>query len=165
MSGSALIIREAAEEDVAVIVRMIGDLSRQEGDPDDLFDQATAATDLFGKSPWINGVVAEADGRLIGVALWHAAYEANFAARGGFVVSLWVEPAYRRRGVATRLIAAVAAAVDRIGGEFLWWASKPFNKDAHATYASLGAGQESVMAHALTGDRFRAMVRRSEEDR
>ena len=109
--------------------------------------------------------MAKAGERPVGVALWHPAYEASFAARGGFIDALWVEPAHRRKGVAARLIAAVAAAVERIGGEFLWWASKPSNEGAHATYASLGAEQESVMAHALTGDRFRAMVRLAREDR
>ena len=165
MSDLDIIIEPASEADIGAIVRMIGELSRHDGDPDDLFDEATAEADLIGPSRWINGLVARTGSLPVGVALWHPAYETSFAARGGFITSLWVEADHRRHGIATRLIAAVADAVDRIGGVFVWWASKPFNAGAHATYASVAAKQESVMAHALTGDRFQAMVRRAREDR
>lgn len=164
MTDRDIIIEPAGAADIAAIVRMMSELSRQEGDPDDLFDEPTAMADLLGDVRWINGLVAKAGDRAVGVALWHPAYETSFAARGGFITSLWVEPDHRRQGIATRLIAAVAGEVDKIGGAFVWWASKPFNTGAHATYASVAAKQESVMAHALTGERFRAMVRRARED-
>ena len=163
LSEATVTIAKIERSEVAETVRMIADLSRQEGDPADLFDSATAEADLFSDEGWIRGLFARIDGRPAGVALWHPAYEASYAARGGFVTSLWVEPQFRRRGVATRLIEAVAAEVNRIGGAFLWWASKPGNRGAHATYASLGAKPEAIFAHALTGERFQAMVKRGKE--
>lgn len=158
-------IAPATAADADDIVRMVAELARQDGDPDDLFDRDRALADMFGDSPWLYGEVARIDGAAGGVALWHLAYETSQAARGAFVTSLWVDPPYRRRGIATSLIAAVAAAAADRGATFLWWASKPVNARAHATYASLGAGAEQVIAHALVHERFDAMVAKARMER
>ncbi|MGV8839951.1 MAG: GNAT family N-acetyltransferase [Bauldia sp.] len=144
-----------------MIVRMAGDLSRHDGDPDSYFDEASAEADLFGPRPWISGLVAEIGGAIAGMLLWYPAYETAWAARGAFVVSLWVDEPFRRRGVATALVAAAADRTTKIGGAYLWWASKPSNRRAHATYASLGALAEPVMAHALVMDAFATLARLS----
>lgn len=163
MSGrpSDLFVRPAEPADAETIVRMIAALSRQEGDPDDQFDIDHVHADLFGLRPWLHGQVAVIEGAVGGVALWHPAYETAYAARGAFVTSLWVDEPFRRQGVATALMEAVADAAQSRGASFLWWASKPMNERAHATYASMGASAERVFAHALVGDRFDAMVARA----
>ncbi|MCC6736486.1 MAG: GNAT family N-acetyltransferase [Bauldia sp.] len=155
----AIAVRDARRADVPVIVRMAGDLSRHDGDPDIHFDAAAADDDLFGPRPWVSGLVAEIGGAVAGMLLWYPAYETAWAARGAFVVSLWVDAPFRRRGVATALVAAAADRTTKIGGEYLWWASKPSNRRAHATYASLGALAEPVMAHALVMDAFATLAR------
>jgi GNAT superfamily N-acetyltransferase len=135
-------------------------LSRHERDPDSFFDEARAAEDLFGDDPWLFGQMARIDEQPAGMLLWHLAYETSYAARGGFVVSLWVDEPCRRRGVATGLIAAAADRVRTRGGVYLWWASKPGNKRAHATYGAWDAGSEAVLAHALVGESFMSVARR-----
>jgi ribosomal protein S18 acetylase RimI-like enzyme len=149
----------AALDDLPTIVRMAGALSRQDGDPDVNFTLERAADDLLGPAPWVFGLVANLDGARAGMLLWHYAYETAYAARGGFIVSLWVDEAYRRQGVARSLIAAAANRIKADGGDYLWWASKPRNGRAHAAYAAIGAGSEPVIAHALTGDRFARLAR------
>lgn len=148
---------EATPADVPTIVRMAADLSRNERDPDNIFGPSEAERDLFGERRWISGEIAWIGPDRAGMALWHPSYETAWAARGAFIVSLWVDEAFRRRGVATAIVAAVAARVRTLGGEYLWWASKPLNKRAHATYAALGALSEQVIAHALIGERFLAL--------
>jgi GNAT superfamily N-acetyltransferase len=133
---------------------MAGELSRQDGDPDDYFTTERARDDLFGDAPWVFGLVARVGSGLAGMLLWHYAYETAWAARGGYLVSLWVDEPFRRQGVARALIAAAANTVEADGGEYLWWASKPRNRRAHAAYAAIGAGSEPVVAHALVGERF-----------
>lgn len=158
---SAISVRDARHEDAPVIVRMAGDLSRHDGDPDTHFDLAAAKADIFGPRPWVSALVAEIGGPVAGMLLWYPAYETAWAARGAFVVSLWVDDPFRRRGVATALVAAAADRTRKIGGEYLWWASKPSNRRAHATYSSLGALAEPVMAHALVMDAFATLARLS----
>lgn len=156
--GPGITTAEATPADLPVIVRMAADLARHDRDPDRYFGLHQAERDLFGERRWIFGEVARIGGSEAGMALWHPSYETAWAARGGFVTSLWVDEPFRRRGVATAIIAAVAARVRAIGGEYLWWASKPLNTRAHATYAALGALSEPVVAHALIGDHFQALA-------
>lgn len=163
MSSPAGDIRtdEATAQDVPAIVRMAAALSRNEGDPDAYFGQSQAMRDLFGERRWIRCEVARIAGEPIGMALWHPSYETAWAARGAFIVSLWVDAPFRRRGVATAIVAGVARNVRAMGGEYLWWASKPLNKRAQATYAALGALSEQVIAHALVGEQFLALTDRA----
>lgn len=152
-------------DDADEIVRMAAALSRHEGDPDDRFDRAHVLADMFGEAPWLNGQIARIDGIAGGIALWHLAYETSQAARGAFVTSLWVDPPFRRIGVARRLVAGLALAASERGARFLWWASKPGNRRAQATYAAMGAIAEDVIAHALVRDRFDAMVAQARKER
>ncbi len=157
---SRLVVRDAGRGDIPGIVRMAADLARQQGDPATFFSHENAAEDIFGPRPWISAIVAEMAGAEAGMLLWYPAYETAYAARGGFVVSLWVDEPFRRRGVATALLAAAADRVRGVGGQYLWWTSQSGNRRAQATYASVGAGAEIVVAHALTGERFLALARR-----
>lgn len=157
-------IEPAVRSDSADIVRMMAALAEHERDPTANFDLETAARDLFSEKPWITAHVARANDLVCGAALWHIAYETSFAARGAYVISLWVDPPFRRRGIATRLIGAVADAVAKEGGIYVWWASKPWNREAHATYASMNAVKEPVMAHALVGRAFERLADKHRKD-
>lgn len=158
-SVDRIVVADAVPADVPAIVRMAAALSRQEREPDDLFDDAVAGRDLFGEPRGLSGSVARIAAVSAGMALWHPSYETSWAARGGYVVSLWVDEPFRRRGVARALLRHIARQVAAFGGVYLWWASKPGNRRAHATYAALGAGTEMVRAHALTRDAFLALAR------
>ncbi|MCW5695912.1 MAG: GNAT family N-acetyltransferase [Bauldia sp.] len=151
-------IAEGTPGDLSDLVRMMAAFARGEGDPDHNFTIERAAEDLFGPRPWVSSLVARRGGEPAGALLWHWAYETPYASRGAYIASLWVEPGHRRHGVATALVAALADRVQREGGAHLWWASKPGNKTAHATYESLGAFAEGVMAHALFGPSFEALA-------
>lgn len=162
--AGAIRTEEATPADIPVIVRMAAELSRNERDPDTYFGEEEARRDLFGERRWIRGEVARIGDQPAGMALWHPSYETAWAARGAFIVSLWVDEPFRRRGIATAIVAAVARRVRAMDGEYLWWASKPLNKRAHATYAALGALSEQVFAHALIGEQFLALSGRTAID-
>lgn len=155
-SGRPLVplIRAPGAADVPVLVAMLRALAAQQGDPTDIFDRAAAERDFLGDPAFVRSLLAEVDAVPARLVAWHPSYEPAYAARGGYVVAIWVEPGYRRQGIATRLLEAAAARVRSDGGVYLWWASKPWNRDAHATYAAWRAGSEPVVAHALTYDAF-----------
>lgn len=157
-AAAPVTISDAVRADIPALVTMVAGLSRQEGDPDTLFTAARAEADLFGPGARLRALIARAAGDPAGSLLWHFAYETPYASPGAYVASLWVEPGHRRRGIATALIAALADHVVQTGGSHIWWASRTGNQIAHATYESLGARSEGVVAHALYGEAFEALA-------
>ncbi len=114
--------------------------------------------DALGTRRFIDIIVALLDEKIVGYALFTRAYETSYATRGLYLNDLYVAPAQRRRGIGRALLAAVAREGKRRGGTFLWWASRPWNHDAHRFYAALGARMEPVFAHAVTHQAFRALA-------
>ncbi|MFC7502646.1 GNAT family N-acetyltransferase, partial [Nocardioides sp. GCM10030258] len=89
-------IREARPADVPDILRLIRELAAYEREPD-----AVATTEeylhtwLFGPDPVASVLVAEADGRVVGIALWFRTYSTWTGVPGIYLEDLYVEPGQR----------------------------------------------------------------------
>ena len=103
-------VRRARAGDVAVLFRMKQALTRDDGNEGVLrARESDWARDGFGAKARFSAVVAEADGKVVGMATFSEAY---MTALGGAVFSiqdLYVEPGQRRRGVGRALVAEVGA--------------------------------------------------------
>ncbi len=65
-------------------------------------------------------VVAEAaNHQLIAFAAWASSYDLHHCVKGGEIMDMFVEPAYRGRGVAAQLIVAIATQIQQQGGVYL----------------------------------------------
>ncbi len=138
-------------------------LNRHQQDPVDLFDDAAARRHLFGDRHWMEAALAWSSGEeAVGLVTWYLTYEPCYAAPGAYVAALWVEPEWRRRGVAGTMLGAVATRVGALGGEYLWWATKPWNAEARAAYAALGAFEDNSRLHVLVADAFRRIRERAD---
>jgi GNAT superfamily N-acetyltransferase len=151
-------IRPARREDVASLAALGRALNEHQGEPLEHFDAAAILRDGFGAPPRFDVLVADDGGALVGYALFNEAYSTDHGVAGIYLCDLFVAGAARRRGVGRALVGAVARESRRRGGSFVWWASKPWNADAHAFYRALGANEEPVVAHALTGDAFERLA-------
>jgi GNAT superfamily N-acetyltransferase len=151
---AAFTIRPARIDDVDALSSLGRRLSESQGDPTEHFLPAAVLEHVFGSRPRIRVFVAEVDGDLVGYASHAPSYESAWAAPGYYICDLFVAAAYRRRGIARALVAAVANRAKAEGCVYLWWASKPRNADAHAFYRTLGASKEPIFAHALTAEAF-----------
>ncbi len=154
----SLAVRPAGPTDAERLAALCQALNRDLEEP---VNRATA-TDLrrhgFGQKPGFEAMIAELDGGAVGYVLYHDSFESSFAERGLYLADLYVVPSARRHGVARALIAAVAREARRRDGSFLWWVSKPWNREAQDVYRTLGASEEPVLAHALTGEAFEALA-------
>jgi ribosomal protein S18 acetylase RimI-like enzyme len=144
-----IIIRNALVKDCADMARLAAALNAYDGNPTDLFTAEWAKEICFGPKPSLGALVAEIDGYVVGLALYHDSVNTGFGQLGAYLNDLYVEPEYRRLGLGRRLIAKLAASLRARGRTFLWWTVKPKNEDGLAFYRALGAGHELVMAHAL----------------
>jgi len=67
----------------------------------------------------LNILVAESTDGLAGFACWRRVYDVHHCAAGAEVTDLFVQPKFRGRALAPKLIAAIAAHVEADGGRFV----------------------------------------------
>lgn len=133
-------IRPAQAGDVPDILRLIRALADYErlGHEVVATEDALRAT-LFGPRPAAEVLLAEEDGRPVGLALFFQNYSTFLARPGIHLEDLFVEPDFRGRGLGKALLQAVArVAVDRGCGRFEW-SVLDWNQPAIDFYRALGA--------------------------
>ena len=156
-------VRPATVDDLAALIEMAHALIVQHGKSTEHLTAEALRRDAFGPDADVRVVIAELDGAAAGFALYHDAYESDYAARGAYVCDVFVAEAARRHGVGRALMAAVARDAKSRGRTFLWWASQPWNKDTVAFYDSIGASTEPINAHALTFEHFETLAREADQ--
>ena len=155
----SLVIRPPVAADIPDLIAMVDELNVHEDEPTGHMTPDKAACDLMGPDAALDAFVAEVDGAMIGFSFWHSAYETCYAARGGFINDLYVRASHRGTGAGKALVQAVARAVMAEGGEFVWLTGYSHNDIARRFYKRLmDVEEERVVAYALTGDRFKALV-------
>lgn len=136
----AATIRPATAGDVPAILRLIRALAEYEK----LLHEAVATEEdlrrtLFGAKPAAEVLLAEQDGRAVGMALFFQNYSTFLGKPGIYLEDLFVEPACRGQGIGKALLQAVARlAVQRGCGRFEW-SVLDWNQPAIDFYRSLGA--------------------------
>lgn len=156
-SSCRLTLRRAEERDAGAIAEMANALALLTAGAPGRMTAETVRHDLIGDRR-LGCLVAELDGQTAGYALWSAAYETAFAARGIYVADLYVRPRYRRGGIGRALMQRLAAICRSEGGRFLWWAVAADNGAAERFYDSLGAITDPVHARALIDMNFAALL-------
>ncbi|PZW45601.1 L-amino acid N-acyltransferase YncA [Humitalea rosea] len=151
---SGLVIRDAAPADVPVVAGFVRALAAYEK-----LSHEAVGTDadfhaaLFGDPRRAGCLIAEADGVPAGFALYHWTFSTFQARPGRWLEDLWVDPAFRRRGIARALIARLAAETLAEGGGRLSWNVLDWNKPAIATYDAMGAtSMNAWITRRLAGD-------------
>lgn len=151
VSGTGVLIRRAHPDDAAEIARLANALNHDQGKPDSPFSEELVLREAFGRDPSFSVILAESAGCAVGYAMFHPFFNSDLAARGLWLVDLFVEPAARGHGCGRALLAGVAAeAVDR-GMACVWWGVYSSNSAARRFYAGLGARDEDARILELDG--------------
>jgi GNAT superfamily N-acetyltransferase len=133
-------IRQAQEADANAIFALIQELAHYEklthqvtGTPE------TLAEHLFGTPAYAEAIVAEAQGRLIGFALFFKNYSTFLTKPGLYLEDLYVQDAYRGQGIGKALLKAVAQIAQARGYGRLEWSVLDWNETAITFYQKMGA--------------------------
>lgn len=155
--------RDAAPADVPRILQYIRDLAVVEG----LLHEVTATevlleTALFGPQPKAFAVMVEDAGVVIGFALYFHNFSTFQAKPGIYVEDAYLEPAYRGRGIGSRLFGYLAQKVlDMGGGRLNWWVLDE-NTPAVAFYNRIGAEPQSDWTvYKLEGDALKRVAQQA----
>lgn len=157
---TALAIREASPADVPTIARFVRALAEYEK-----LAHEAVGTDadfhaaIFGAPQRAGCLIAEVDGAPAAIALYHWTFSTFLARSGRWLEDLWVEPAFRRRGIAKALFARLAADTLAEGGGRLAWNVLDWNTPAIATYDAMGADTlKEWITRRLAGDALRSLA-------
>ena len=133
-------IRPAVAGDVPTILALLAKSAEAQGSPSSLcVDAESLLRDGFGPQPRFHALLAEADGRPAGLALYFFQYSTWISTNGLYLEDLYVEPEFRRRGVARHLMCELARiARDHDCGRFQWLVMRT-NESAIRFYESVGA--------------------------
>ena len=154
-------LRPARREDAAELLRLIRALARYEKAEDQVeTDEAQLASTLFDPGATAHAVVAELDGRLVGMAIYFFNYSTWQGRNGLYLEDLFVEPEQRGAGIGKVLLARLAAiAVEQGCGRFEW-SVLDWNAPAIEFYESLGARPQSEwVRYRLEGEALLALAR------
>lgn len=136
---SEISVRAGRRDDVDVIARMLKASAENQGEPGAL---CVTAADLrregFGETPRFHALLAEADGSVVGLALYTFGFSTWTSVNGIHLEDLYVEPAWRRHGVAHTLMRELAAVARRHGCRRLRWFVLRSNENARRFYESIG---------------------------
>ncbi|MGU3582813.1 N-acetyltransferase family protein [Rhodococcus sp. C26F] len=158
-------IRRATPEDVPAITGLIYDLAEYEKARHECTvvpEQIHEA--LFGPQPSVYAHVAEesgedeAEGQVVGVALWFRNFSTWDGVHGIYLEDLFVRPEHRGKGHGRALLAALAHECVERGYTRLSWSVLDWNEPSIGFYRSLGAvAQDEWTTFRLSGSALQAL--------
>jgi GNAT superfamily N-acetyltransferase len=133
-------IRPAVAADIESLIQLIHDLAEYERSPGSVEIEAEHLHEaLFSPSPTVFAHVAEADGRIEGMAIWFLTFSTWTGRNGIHLEDLYVRPEARSRGIGRALLTELAIIALRSGYARLEWSVLDWNEPAIFFYETLGA--------------------------
>jgi len=133
-------IRSVEKQDVPAIFQLIQALAEYEK----LSHQVTGSAEqlqqhLFGDPVYAYALVAEWEGKVVGLALYFYNYSTFLTKPGIYLEDLFVLPEYRRHGIGKALLEHLAQHAIAQGLERFEWSVLDWNEPAIAFYQRIGA--------------------------
>jgi GNAT superfamily N-acetyltransferase len=126
--------------DVSTILDMLGESAIEQGFADALaVTKADLVADGFGPDPRFFVILAESDGIAAGMALYFFNYSTWGSRSGLYLEDLFVARAFRKSGIARRLMIRLAQIADAHGCGRFQWVVHTDNAGALRLYESVGA--------------------------
>ncbi|HLU56296.1 MAG TPA: GNAT family N-acetyltransferase [Pseudonocardia sp.] len=153
-------IRPARPADVPTVVRLVHELAEYERSPElcTLTEEQLHAA-VFGPDAVAGCHVAEADGEVVGCAIWFRNFSTWRGVPGIYLEDLFVRPSHRGRGLGKALLAALAAICAERGYGRLEWQVLDWNEPSIGFYKSLGAvPMDEWTTFRLDGDALAAFA-------
>lgn len=154
-------IREARPGDEAELTAIIHELAAFERAADDCtVTETQMRTAVFGDAPTVHAHIVDVDGEVAAAALWFRNFSTWDGVAGIYLEDLYVRPHFRRRGLARKLLSALAAECVSHGYTRLSWAVLNWNVNAIALYDSVGGHpQDEWSTYRVSGMNLAQLAR------
>lgn len=152
--GSPLNIRPIRESELSELLELIRAKAEFDGCPESLLATTESLRQaLFSPQPAAHALVAEVEGRVIGMATYYAIFSTFIAKPGLWLDDLFVYPELRSRGIGEALIRRLSSIAKAGGCGRIDWHVSNLNERGKKFYLRIGA---------TTSDDYR-LVRLSED--
>ena len=157
------LIRLVRPGDEAELTAMIHELAEFEHAADECtVTEMQLRQALFGDQPTVHGHIAEVDGALAAAALWFRNFSTWDGVAGVYLEDLYVRPQFRRRGLARKMLAALARECVADGYTRLSWAVLDWNVNAISLYGAVGGKpQNEWITYRVSGPELSALAEES----
>lgn len=135
-------IRQAAAGDQAAIAALIRQLAQSIGETSPITEAYVA---LYLSSPGSQVLLAEEEGRTVGLLSYSVRPNLYHAGDCGLIEELIVHPGYRRRGIARALLSDVLGRLRTAGCAEVSVSTLPENEPAKRLYRSFGLVDEALV--------------------
>jgi len=153
-------IRTAGPDDAPAVHALITALAEYEREPDAVESTPDVIRrQLADPRPPFECLLAEADGEVVGFALFFPTYSTWLGRQGLWLEDLFVPESHRHRGIGRALLTRVAQLAVARGCGRLEWSVLDWNEPALAFYRRLGAVPlDTWTMHRVTGDALRSLA-------
>jgi GNAT superfamily N-acetyltransferase len=154
------VIRRVRPGDEAELTAMIHELAEFERATDECtVTESQLRNALFSDQPTVHGHIAEIDGKAAAAALWFRNFSTWDGVAGVYLEDLYVRPQFRRRGLARKMLAALARECVAGGYTRLSWAVLDWNVNAIALYDIVGGKpQNDWITYRVSGPELSALA-------
>ena len=158
-------IRPATKEDAQLLRDLIHELAKFERlDHETIITVDDVLRDGFGPRPRFRALIAEWDGQPAAYALFFEFYSTFQGRAGLFLEDIFVRPQFRKKGIGTDLLAAVAKIAWDEDYFCLRWEVLDWNTPAIDFYKNLGAEfLDEWRAVVLIGDALQAVTTKAKQ--
>ncbi|MDR3552873.1 MAG: GNAT family N-acetyltransferase [Clostridia bacterium] len=148
-------IRFAVKEDNHVIFSLIRQLAEYEKMAQDcVLEEEVLYDSLFNKKS-AEALIGEADGRVVGYALFFSNFSTFLGKAGIYIEDIFVLPEYRGRGLGKRFFRFIASIALARRCARVEWACLGWNKPSRSFYEGLGAvPKEEWVPYRLEGEQI-----------
>lgn len=138
--SNQLLIRFATEKDVPAIFSLIKELAEFEKLSHQLkTDEAELKQTLFGDDKFVEILIAEFDGQIVGQALFFKNFSTFLGKPGIYLEDLYVKPEMRSKGIGKKLLYKIISIAKERNYGRVEWSVLDWNEPAIDFYKKIGA--------------------------
>ncbi|HUB92692.1 MAG TPA: GNAT family N-acetyltransferase [Candidatus Saccharimonadales bacterium] len=153
-------IRKGLEDDFPALMKLINELAEFEKAPN---PPKNSAEQMKREREYFNFFVAEADGRVIGAAVYFFAYY-TWVGKSLYLDDFYVIPEYRGKGIGSRLLRKIFEAAKQADCKRVRFQVIDWNKDAISLYRRRGAEISNEWLNCdFDEDRIRQFLEKTKE--
>ncbi|TVR43871.1 MAG: GNAT family N-acetyltransferase [Planctomycetota bacterium] len=160
-SSSSLHLRPATPDDAEVLAQLVADLAVYEGlGADNRCTAEALRAELSSSDHALEAIVAELDGRIVGMATFFQTYSTFAARRGLYLEDIYVVSDCRHRGIGTAILRHIAWLARERGYGRVEWTTLLWNTPAIEFYEKLGAKpNDAWTTYRLSGEWMERLAR------